>query len=356
MATQMGHDQEFMISAFEAESAYDGGVTMTSDKACAMNGFTVATDWPDEVMNDMEEVTGSEYSTEQTIVEKRVNITYTEPKAKPNTLALLASLVLGAVSSVRDAATDAYTHTITPAALAADLPSVQVEHELGAVQYAYKGVKGGSLKISGEPGGVVNIEAELIGSGTRATSATAFAAKISESWMLWNQASMWMEDGANITITAAGSLAQSAEDISSATPDDMNILLKSFEITYNNNAEPIPGFGGLGVLQDVQMGRRTVEFSFTLRFSGQSDFDRFINQNAHAFEIDLAGALIDDPDSALKYGFNLVIPSFKITKAPVPQAGPGDSMEATFETVVLDDGTNAPLFMQVYNAQAAYLA
>lgn len=354
--TPMGHGQKVMFSAFEKESAYDGGVTMISDKACSMNGFTAGTTWDDDVQTDGDEITGSEYATEQTIVEKRVSFTHGQPKAKPNDLAFMAALTMGAVSSVQDAATTAWTHTITPAALGTEMPSVQGEQLIGAVQYAYKGIKSNSIKISGEAGGIVNIESALAGSGTRATSATAFAAKIAESWMLWNQCKVWAEDGSDITIVAAGSLVQDAENISSASPDDLKILLKTFEINYLNNYEMIPGFGGLGVLQDQQIARRTTELTFALRFSGQADFDRYINQNMHAIEFNLTGALIDDGNSLLDYGAILIVPAFKILKAPVPQAGPGDSIEASFETTVMDDGTNAPFFMQVYNAQTAYLA
>lgn len=355
MATKMGHGQKAMASAFLAEATYDAGVTMDASNAFSLNGFTIATDWPDDVQNDSEEITGSEYPTEQTIVEKRVNITVGQPKAKPNDLVFMGALTLGAVASAKDGAFTGYKHTITDAAIAADLPSIQLEHSFEAPQYAYKGLKSNSLKISGEPGGIVNLDCELMGSGTRDISATAFVPKISESWMLWNQAKIWLEDGANITIVAAGSQVQEVENISSATPDDVKATMKSFEITRMNNLEPIPGFGGAGVLQDLQMGRRSTELTFTLRFTGQVDFDRFINQNAHALEINLAGALID-AGGAFKYGGIMTVPSFKINKAPIPQAGPGDSLEASFECTVMYDGTNDPFFMQVYNAQVAYLA
>ena len=56
------------------------------------------------------------------------------------------------------------------------------------------------------------------------------------------------------------------------------------------------------------------------------------------------------------YGVTLIVPRFKIVKAPLPKGGVGDTLTQEFECNVLDDGTNSAAMIAVYNAQAAYLA
>jgi hypothetical protein len=352
--TKKGWDQYLMLSLFLKEATFDAGVTMNDTNACSMNGFEFNPSWPDKVLTDKDEVTGKEHGYDQELIEKGFEGTYKESKAKPNSLAGLAALVFGAISSTQDDALTAYKHTITPVAVGTDLPSIHAEHKKGGIQYKYTGVKGSSLKIAGEAGGPISLEAAFLGSGTRAISSTVFAASITESWLLLNKMKAWAESGADISITAAADRVQEEEDISSSTPDNIGPRLKSFEFAWNNNLEGQPGAGGGGVFQDIDYGRRSAELKYTLIFSSQTELDYYINQDVMTVEFDLKGALIAATGS-MYYGFELIIPRFKLKSPPVPQGGPGDTLTCEFDCEIFDDGTNSPAELIVYNAQAAYM-
>jgi hypothetical protein len=342
-----------MMSLFTKETAYDAGVTMNSSNACSMKGFECEVEWSDTVTDDKDTVSGAEHGTDQEITAQGVDITYKESRCKPNTLAGLGALALGAITSTKDGGFNAWRHKITPVAVGATLPSGQLEHKKGGVQYAYKGVKCGSLKLSGEAGGYLALEAALKGSGTRTVSATSFVASISESWMKLSNCKVWMETGANISIDAT--LTQDSENISSATPDDLKVRFKSFNLTWDNMIEGQAGFGGAGVFQDIDYGRRKCELSFSLLFSDATEMAYFTAQDACAIEFDLKGALVI-AGASMYFGGQIIVPRFKIKKAPLPKGGPGDILTCDFEADVQDDGTNAPLIIEVYNGKPAYLA
>jgi len=352
MNTKKGWNQELMLSLFKKESAYNAGVSMINANACSMSGFEAEEAWEDKVENDKAEVTGKEHGYDQEIIQQGLKLAYKEPKAKPNSVAALAALVMGSVVSTQDGALTAYKHKITPVAVGTALPSIQAEMKKGGIQYAYKGIKGNTIKIAGEAGGVVSLESEILGSGTRAISATSFANKIIESWLKLSNCKVWMEDGSNISISAA--LVQDAEDVSSATPADLKVRLKSFEWGWDNKLEGQPGFGGAGVFQDIDYGRRAANLKFTMLFSDDTELNHFINQNPLAIEFDMKGALIA-VTGAMYYGFQLIIPRFKLKSAPLAKGGVNDILTVEMDCEVFDDGTNSASILEVYNAQAAYL-
>jgi len=351
--TLKGWNRQFMASAFTKEASYDAGATMNNTNACSFKGFDLEPAWEDKIVTDKDEVTGKEHGYDQEIIGYGAKFNYKEPKCKPNSLAFFASLALGSSTPTKDGAFTAYKHKIIPVTVGTALPSCQVEELFGGLQYAYKGVKCNTLKISGEAGGFLALEAGLIGSGTRATSATAFANAIAESWMQVANCKVWMESGADITIGA--SLVQAAEDISSAAPDVLSPRLKTFDWNWDNKLEGQPGFGGAGVFQDQDYGRRSCSLKFSLIFAGATELGYYTAQNPCAIEFDLKGALIA-AGGAMYYGAHLIVPRFKLKAAPLPKGGPNDSLTQDFDCEVFDDGTNAASIIEVYNAQAAYLA
>ena len=354
-STKKAWKQELMMSLFKKEATYDAGVTMSAANACGMSGFLLDPKWPDEIKNDKGSVTNYEFGNTQEITNNRVELTYTEPECKPNTLAGLGMLALGAITSTQDEALASYRHKITPVAHGTALPSMQAEHLKGGLQYAYKGVKCNTLKLSGEAGGYAQLEATLIGSGTRATSATAMAAKISESWMKVSNCKVWMETGANISLDAT--LTQALENISSATPDTLHTRFKSFEWMWNNNLKPQDGFGGGGVYIDCDYVRRMQDLKFTLLFNDTTELDYFTNQNPCAIEFDLKGAVVAaGTGTDFYYGMHLIIPRFHLREAPLPVGGVDEELTCDFICECEEDGTNAAVILEVYSAQAAYLA
>ena len=353
MLTKKGWDRNLMLSLFKKEAAYDAGVTMSNANACSMKGFEVTIDWDDKVQDDKDAITGQEFGTDQEFITQAVKLSYKEPRAKPNSLIGLAALALGDITSTQDGAYTAYKHKIKPIASGSALASIHAEEKFGGIQYAYKGVKCNTLKIAGEAGGYISFEAGLLGSGTRATSATAFAAAITESWLKINKCKVWLEDGTDISISAT--LVQDAEDISSATPVDLKTRMKSFEFNWDNGMEGQEGFAGAGVFQDIDYGRRKADLKFSLLFSDDTELNHFLNQTPLAIEFDLKGALIA-AGGTMYYGAQIIIPRFKLKKAPLPKGGVNDILTCDFECDVQNDGTNPVVLIEGYNAVAAYLA
>ena len=349
-----GWSEEIALSLFTKESVFDTAETINDTNFCSLEGFEAEVSWPDVLESDKAEVTGKEHGTDQERMEQHVNITVNEAHAKPNTVAGLSALALGTTSATQDGAFTAYRHDNSPIAVGSALPSTSVLHQKGGLKYIYTGVKANSFSITGEAGGAVKMGCEMIGSGTRATDATAMPSVITEEWLLLRNCKVWLETGAAITITTPGT--QEVEDISSATPEDLNARIKSFSWKWNNNLERQSSFGSAtGVAQDIDKGRRTCELSFDLLFNDSTELDYFINQDPAAVEFDLFGSLID-AGGAFKYGLELFVPRFKLKAAPVASGGVDDILMVTLDCEVFDDGTNDASLISVYTAQTAYLA
>jgi len=354
MQANKGWNQDLMMSLFSKEDEFDGGVTISTGTACSLSGYEFEPSWPDVIENDKGDVTGKEHGYDQEKIQDGFEATYKESKAKPNSLAGLAALVFGSIASTQDAELTAYKHVITPVAIGTGLPSMHLEHKKGGLQYKYYGVKGNSLKLSGEAGKPLSLETALLGSGTRATSTEDFVASITESWLLLSKMSVFMETGDNITIAAAASRVQGAENISSATPDNLGARFQNFEFTWNNNLKGQLGAGGDGVLQDIDYGRRAAEMKFGILQSGSTELGYYTDQAVVALELNLKGSLIA-AEGAMYYGVDLIIPRCKIKAAPLPQGGVDDDLTQEFDVEIFDDGTNDAVELIVYNAQAAYM-
>ncbi|MDF1537143.1 MAG: phage tail tube protein [bacterium] len=353
MARLKGKSTELMMSLYTKELTYDAGVTMNDTNACSMKGYTVEEDWPDEVQSDREEITGSEFATVQEIITKGFSTPVGIPKARPNDIIGLMALAMGGgVTSTQDGVTGAYTHKVALAGIEAAMPSIQSEIKKGGIQYGYKGVMCNSIKLACDAGQPVSVEVELIGSGTRATSATAFASKITESWVKASQALAWLESGTDISISA--SLVQGAEDISSATPADLKARIKRFEFSLNNNMEGDFGYGS-EVFQVLDKGIRELGLMVDLTFADATEMNHFLNQDNLALELDFKGAQVPTA-STLYYGFQLVVPRCRLQKVPLPKGGPMDALTQSLEVEFLDDGTNQVFLFEGYNAKSQYLA
>jgi hypothetical protein len=347
---QYGHQDQLAMSLLKKEATFNAGVAINDTNACSMHEFGGSFEWEDRVDSDKSQVTGREHGTGQQIIGQGLKGTYTEEKAKPNSLAGLGALVMGNVVTVQDGAFLAYRHTIAPGA---NLPSISVMGKKGGLQYTYDGVKGESFELRGEEGSPASLSAEVMGSGKRTASATTFPAKVLESWLLLTNCKVWLESGANVVISSP--LIQDAEDISNATPEVLGPRMLSYAFRYKNNLRPQHGFGGAGVLQDIQHGRRSVELELSMLFVDNTELNYYLNQDRLAIEFDLVGGVVA-VGGAYKFGYQLVVPTFKLKKPVLAEGGVDDSLLANFQTEVFEDGTNPVATMAVYNAKAAYLA
>lgn len=356
MNTKKGWNQALMISSLTKEATYGATVVAGAANFQGIKGHSdYDPDWADDVQTNKDTVSGTEHGTDLEIVSQGFKVTISQPQAKPNFLNAMIGAALGSMTPAQDGALVAYKQKIVPVAEGTALPSFNLVGTKGALKYLHKGCKVNSFTLSGEENKPASLEAEIIGSGYRATNADDFITEPTESWILMKNGYAWMEDGANISIAAANT--QGSEDISSDTPEDLKVAIKKFTFKWNNNLEGQPGFGAAnsGCFQDLDYGRRSAELSFTLRYNDASHIAFFEAATALALEIEVAGAVIAG-GGTYKYGFALRVPRFKLKKAPLPKGGVGDSLTAEYECDIQDDGTNSAIIIEVYNAIAAYYA
>ena len=354
MQTKKGWNQSIMISSLTKEASYNSAVVVNASNFQGITGHSdYAPDWADDVQNDKDTVSGTEHGTTLEIISQGYKVSLTQPRARPNFVAQMVGAALGSMTPAQDAALTAYKHKIIPVTVGTALPSFNIIAQKGELQYLHKGGMVNSAGLSGEENKPLVCEAEIIGSGYRATNADNFIAAPSESWILMKGGSVWLEDGANISLDAAN--VQGSENISSATPTDIKARITKFAWKWNNNLEGQGGFGGEGVFQGLDYARRSQELSFTLRYNDATEIAFYEAATALALEIDIAGAVIAG-GGVYKYGVALRIPRFKLVKVPFPSGGVGDTLTAEYTADIEDDGTNPAVIVEVYNAIAAYYA
>jgi len=239
------------------------------------------------------------------------------------------------------------------------LPSIGAIYKQAGSQYQAKGIKSDvfTLKLNA---GFFALTSSLVGSGTRATDTTAFPAKITEAWLKTGKiAGAWVETGANISIPLTQVPTQGAENISSATPDDLTVRLLDFTFTHNNNLRKDLGYiaGGGDVRSELEFGRReaTVEMKVkALQTAWATEIGYYNNQDIMAMELHCDMGTLIDATGAYKYGFILIIPQIRLN--PIVREVQDDFHVFNISGAVQDNGTNPPVLMYVYNAQSAYLA
>lgn len=349
-----GWDAYLMASVFEKEATFAAGKTHTNSTSCSFKGFEFDPGYADMLTADKDEINGKEHGYDQEITAYGNNPTLKFARVRPNDLAAFASLVLGSSTPAQDPGKTAYRHRIIPVTDGTALPSISVVHKIGAIQTEFKGVKGNTLKLSGEAGGFLSMDVGLLGSGSRASNAANIAAAITESWIKVDQLKVFLETGTDISIGATP--VQGTEDISGATPDNLSIRGRSFEFGWDNKAEGQPGFGGGGVLQDVIYGRRAASLKLTIQFADATEIAYFTSQAACAIELDFTSATLIASGGTMYYGAQIVIPRAKIKALPTPKGGVNDMLTQDFEFEIFEDGTNQAAILDVYTAQAAYLA
>ncbi len=362
MAKQFRTLDQLMMSLGDKEATYDAGpAAWTLGAAHQLYEFGEAfAVWDDQIITDRDAVHGSQFKTLDEIVRQDARFAYAEPRVRPHSLAGLACLAGGVVATVQDAALTAYRHKATPVAATVALPSIGLQEKASGEQYLYKGIKCDSLRLrrGGPQNAYFSVEAGLIGSGTRATSATAFPAKVADTPLLWGNAKCWLETGADISIDAAPT--QGLENISSATPDALAARLLDFEFVHGNDLQADDGYeaGGGKVRTRLDHGparaarvRLVLVVDETTLATERGYYD---NRDNVALELDVDSGTIIAATGAFKYGFDLIIPRFRLD--PIERG-----VQAGFSTITLqgecyDDGTNPLWMLYVYTNQAAYLA
>lgn len=362
MAKQFRVLDQCMASLGDKEATYNAGpAAWTLGAAFQLFEFGESfVEWEDALLSDRDTVHGSQFATAQEILRQSVRMAYSEPKVRPAHLAGFAALAGGNLAaSVQDGGLTAYRHKIIPVAATVQLPSIGVQEKASGEQYKYLGVKVDSLSLrrGGPSNAFWSLDVALIGSGTRATAADAFPAKVSVDPLRWQDSYCWLESGTDISIDATPT--QGLENISSATPDNFTARLLDVQFEHRNDLQAEDGYapGGDKVRSRLDHGPAR---GATLRLELIVDESTLAAERAYytgqancAVEIESKSGTLVAVGGAYTYGFDLIIPRLRL--APV-----GRGVRDGVNTLILagecfDDGTNPLWILYVYNAQSTYL-
>jgi hypothetical protein len=361
MALQRSYLKKLMLSLFDAEASYNAGPAgWTSGSACSMLEFPDAAgyeEWDDTIQSNLDVVVGNEFLSKQEIVRQSLRLTYEEPRVKPNTLAGLAGLVLGSVSSTQDGVLTAYRHKLVQAS-SVGLTSIaaQTLRDTG-VQRKYTGLKGDSFTLSHNDA-YFTFSCPLIGSGTRATAIDDFTATIVEKSLRWGDAKIYLKDVTNGVIPIPSAPSQTGANLDGSETNFSTRVL-SLELGFQNNLAAEQGYRAS--TGNVRGNFHTTRRTATLRMSFETDSDsesvelnHYLNQVPLAFELNINSGTIIATEGVFMYGAIFVIPQMRLrTIRRTPQ---NDFETIEYEADVFDDGTNPQMVGWVFNSKAAYLA
>jgi hypothetical protein len=363
MALERSYLRKLALSLFDKEASYNAGPAgWTGSSACLMqdhNEESGAEVWDDTIQSDTDVVTGHEFRSVQEIVRQGMRLTYTEPRAKPNTLAGLMALCMGTVTATQDGVLTAYRHKITPAT-SVSLPSIGAQTlREGGVQRKYHGIKGEQFTLS-HNGAYWQFVCQMIGSGHRATASDSFPAVVSENWQRWGSSAIYIKDtgGTPIDTSFGTPPSQSAANLG-GSETNLSTRVIDFTWTWNNNLQAEQGYrASMGqVRTNFHPLRRTS--NLTIRFEVDSadeaaDLNYYLNQSKLAIELNVNSGTVVAATGTFNYGFIVLLPRVQLTSIPRSQTAELENLDFIGE--VLDDGTNPAAMVFVYTAKAVYLA
>ena len=358
MPTRKPWAQRLMLSLPTKETAFGTAVAVAAADYDLMSGYTpLEPDHGDDnVITNAEEAHGAEYPTEQEIIERSAKIAYVTPKLYPNELAGLAALCLGDHTPVKDGAFLGYQHYMKQVAEGTELDSITGIFDPVNAQETYVGLKGAGFEISSEAGGGIGLNVDLMGSGKRTGTTETFQSAVVERLLRVADTKIYLNPApipATDFVTPAN-FDQSDCNIDGAVPalSSIGARVKSWRFAYNGNMEEERGHGGLGYAQGADYGTRTAEVELVLRYADETERDYYENQTDVALEFNNKHTALIDAAGAWYWGFILRIPKVQLAVRPDAKSNP---YEITLTGTIMDDGTNEPFDLTVYNEQAAYL-
>ena len=229
------------------------------------------------------------------------------------------------------------THTITPVDVAANLPWLSVEEQIGAAweTFNYTDCRVNTMHFEGDPDGYVTANAGLIGM-TQTAGNTATVAPVFDPSPL--------SVGAEVTVTWNAVAA----------------CAKNFSIDFNNNIEDDDFCLGNSELQELTPKRREITAGFSVRDANAAAFWREAVYGSAAATAPQDGQtvkreLIIDivsggfvPGTAVPYSLKFTFPSATITPFEVSPSG-DDVLENAFEVQVFRPTAAAAVTVELIN-------
>ncbi len=326
------------------ETAY--GTAATVDTALNFEGSP--TDIAiNEAKTNEEEITGLNEPDQHEILNWKLEGTHAQ-RAMPHNVALLGALAMGKVTSDQPDnvnAPNTYRHWIERDITNVALPSITLVEYDGIAKKQYLGIYGKSLKLSGERGDFLKMEAAFGGMGKEEASAIAKPTVVVESYLRYGDANLTRGGSLSGTV-AGGNLAVGG------SPTSFQADLKSFEYTVENNAVPLYEMGdNTGYVTRVERGDRfTHSLSAVLEMQDDTHKTGLTAGTEYVLNIPIIGGLIEDVQ---KYTVELIFPRVVYKEAKKDRDGHVMTVNADFQ--ILEDSTYGSVIMIIINKQTGYL-
>lgn len=358
--TRKGHAKRLMLSLAKKEATFGADVAVSEANFDLMSGYLMTPEYADEVVDNAEEVHGSEIATAQETFERSVKLPYETPKCLPNEVAGLGALVAGSETENKDGAVNAWRHDIQPVAEGTELVSINAILDPVNAQQRIVGLKGSMFELSSEELGGLAFKCDLMGSGKRTDSAESWYDPIAEVLLRAADTKVYLNPTPDpaTDIIAVGSLSQITDNISSGQSlTALGARVMSWKFGHNNNIEELRGHGGGGYNQDLDFNAREYTVEMVLRYKDKTERDYFEDDTYFALEFNNAriSSGVIAATGAFYFGADLRIPKVKLSVRPVEEGGVKDPYTISLVGKILDDGTNPPYLLAVYNAIETYL-
>ena len=319
-----------------------------------------------DIQDDLDIIGGEEEVTEAEVLAKRVEGSMDQPRAKPNTVAVLCGFSLGTCSTSSDAS-NGRVHTFTPiqnySTNGLDIPSFSaVEDYRSFYQRWFTGLLVDSFTLTGDRKGYLQLSSTIMGSGrvfTWSTDLSGQAEVASEPWLKMGYCKVWMHVATNVG-TYDGALAQSkATDDLTGTTSAIEGRTRSFSWTYNNNIsmDDLYRFNGGLVATAGERTRRSQTLSFVVEADGSTstDFlDRLENQTQGGAELELYSTGDAIASGTTYYGVNIIFPLLQFETVSIT-GGPGDKIVINLDCKVMQSSSTDSVVLAVHNAVSDYL-
>ena len=294
MATKRGFDRKFYFSYIHEQSVWG---TLEAD--ANLYPFRVNSDslvLTPELVDDTDEVGGSEEAQEQDELSRDVSGSMIQNKVRaPFAAAILANALGASTDSTQD--TTAGRHIITPYTTDYSVKTFSgLDLWSNTIYRAYHNLAIDSVELSTQRKGWLQLSAQVIGSGKTATSGITVGSLGAAPAMgpALKCGDMKVFRSVNAGTVLPGTYGQGSEDLPGAATD-IKAKIRSFRYRYNNNLLRDDAYeSGSGLFRArAERERRAQSLSFDVEFEDATYLDYLTAQDTLALEFDfVSGTLI----------------------------------------------------------------
>lgn len=306
---------------------------------------------PNAIQTDENEVTGLNEPAFQEILNWKLNGSH-QQRAMPHNLAHFLSLVMGKITTDQpDNVNDpgVYRHYIERDLSNITLPSLTMVEYDGIATKRFNGLFGKSVKISGERGDFVKLEAQFGGMGKEEPNSDSKPTVIGESYLRYG----------DVNFTRGGSLSGSVStgDLAvGGSPTSLKGDLQSFEWIIDNQAKTIYEMGdSSGYVTRVERGDKFKQsLSGVLEMQDDTHKTGLINGTEYVMNIPIIGAVIAGGSGLFNFSCDIIFPKVVYKEAKKDRDGEVVTVNAEFQ--VLEDTTYGSVIVKIINEQSTYLS